>query len=611
MSLWNRVKTIALILITTVLVQAQQSEKTNKPAQTGPGTASSVTAIEGTWAVTPLLLKGAATPGGSGQLLEFGEAYQTSSFLAFWARTGPDAKKDWVLFSWKDGQLTRVLQRGVEFVAPDSHKVIVRADTPIHVGKRLLYFTSIWPHHIYAWDGEKLVKVLSAGDELQFGNERYTIKRASVLDASPDGRALIGFENHTDGWAVHDGSSFTPVLKRGGELPGMPGVRIENFCRQGRWGAIACETPRLLDDGSVLASLTVSEGGRKRSSLFRIFPQRTEVMVEQDTAFVGCDAQRLILPSEAPVRVTTQCGAYTFTFNRGEAGKPLEMEMAEVISDKQTSSVQKKSLGVVSKVALGGGQGLVVTRWIAPSVWEKRLRDVSQIRLGEKDNSVLVFSWITPRDVLSATPQAFAMDDVYLNQILVSYAGKLWMVEYDSIGDLRDHVYSWVSPARDSPRSLAELVDFERKGFLGIKIRSYPHLYFWNGEKLSSVAWEESVGISTATVADLLQRHAYQSTTGGGLETYEEAEAAGRIAHFRIRAIPGPIGGVRVQLPDLGVKPRTWYVPANSTDGKLQQPPRFPLAEHAISLADVISWKEDEVLALSEEGLFRLRRAKE
>ena len=142
-----------LALLILVLLQSPASlAGQTAPAAQGPGTAPSATAVEGSWSATPLVMKGVAAPDGSGQLLEFGAAYTTESFLAFWARTGPSPKEEWVLFSWKDGQLTRVLQRGVEFVAPDSRKVTVRADTPIHVGKRLLYFSPTLPDHIYAWD---------------------------------------------------------------------------------------------------------------------------------------------------------------------------------------------------------------------------------------------------------------------------------------------------------------------------------------------------------------------------------------------------------------------------------------------------------------------------
>jgi hypothetical protein len=542
------------------------------PATQVPGTVPSASAVEGTWSVTPLVMKGVAAPGGSGQLLEFGEAYPTESFLAFWARTGPDPKKDWVLFSSKDGQLTRVLQRGVEFVAPDSRKVTVRWDTPIHVGKRLLYFSPAYPDHIYAWDGETLVKVLSAGDELQFRDEQFTIKRARVLDASPDGKALVYWDapsQHASGWALHDGSSFIPLMRRGGELPGMPGASIENPRCLGECAATANETARLLGDGSILASLHVKAGARDQFALFRVFPQRTDVIVEHGSAFIGCDAQRLIFPSEAPpIRLTVRCGQRTFELSRREKGNRWEEE--------ETSSAEKK-----------------------------RSHDFSAIMYGEGKTSV-AFSYVNLGKVLAATPQGFAMQDGLQGEILVLYAGKVWMAEQPPIAGSLYPLDSAVFLAPDSPRALATMVTVEREGqwkLKGrVKIRSHPHLYFWNGEQLASVAWEDTVGINSAAVPALLQK------PEGGLFQSDE-DAAGDFGHIKMRAIPGPIGGVRVQLPALGDKPRSWYVPADSTDGTLQQPPRFAVAEHAITLADVISWKEDEVLALTEEGLFRLRRA--
>lgn len=66
--------------------------------------------LRGTWEAKPLAAKGAAGPAGSATLLEFGEADVTDSLVAFWARTDPKPKEGWVLFSWKDGKLTRVLQ---------------------------------------------------------------------------------------------------------------------------------------------------------------------------------------------------------------------------------------------------------------------------------------------------------------------------------------------------------------------------------------------------------------------------------------------------------------------------------------------------------------------
>lgn len=593
-----KVLTSVLSLLTLVLLQGAVSlaGQTASTAQV-PGEAPSAAAVEGNWSVTPLAAKGAAAPGGTGQLLEFGDVYTTESFLAFWARTGPDPDKDWVLFSWKDGQLTRVLQQGVEFVAPDSRKVTVRADTPIHAGKHLLYFSPTLPDHIYAWDGEKLVKVLCAGDELQFGDERFTIKRARVLDASPDGKALVYWDapgQHASGWAVHDGSRFTPRMRRGGELPGMPGVRVDNPRCLGECAATADEKLRLLEDGSVLATLAVTGGGPRRGALFRVFPEKTEVVVESGTAFVGCDAQRLISPSEAPLQLTARCGDYTLTFSRQAAGKSLEVEAVEVAPDNQTPSAQKKRLGVVSRLSFGWR-----IEYGTRSAQKIRLDGKSGLILGEGDDAGLAFSWTRPEDLLAATPQALVVSDYFLGAF-VSYAGKFQPVAYPSRMAFID---SWVFLSSDSPRGLAEGVSEERKGVLSVKVRPHPLLYFWNGEKLSSVAWAESVGISPATVAELLER---PMRFGRYLD---DAQSGAKAAHISIRAIPGPIGGVSVRLPDLGDKPRTWYVPANSTDGKLQAAPRFAVADHAISLAGVISWEGDEILALTEEGLFRLRRA--
>ncbi len=456
---------------------AAQQQSAPAPATPAPSAAPSATAVEGTWSATPLLIKGAAVPGGSGQFLEFGEAYTTESFLAFWARTGPDMQKDWVLFSWKNGQLTRVLQRGVGFVGPDSRKVKVGEGSPtILLGKRLLYISPTYPAHVYAWDGEKLVKVLSAGDELQFGNERYTIKRANALDTAPAGKVLIAFaapSQHATGWVIHDGASFTPLLAMR-SLSIKCSVQTWEFTCLDEWDAMGYWTVRLLTD---------------------------------------------FLPSVSQLPTISQLAR--------DKGKNVCPSL--------------RSWG-----ATGGVHGRF-TRW--------------------------------NRGWLELEPSLFP----------------------SSLLPGQQNYRNWVSLAPDAPRSLAAEVEVEWKGkaFLRGTFRSHPHLYFWNGEKLSSVAWEESIGLSPAAVTDLSEKPGFSERL---------ADDAGNIAHIRIRAIPGPIGGVSVQLPDLGDKPRTWYVPANSTDGHLQQPPRFAVAGHVITLADVVSWKEADVVALTEEGLFQLRR---
>ena len=142
------------------------------------------------------------------------------------------------------------------------------------------------------------------------------------------------------------------------------------------------------------------------------------------------------------------------------------------------------------------------------------------------------------------------------------------------------------------PDSLRALVTMRVSGRHG-QGSSYPAIYFWDGEKLSSVVWEDALGLPPDAVRGLLRAHRKGPTEA------------------KIRAIPGPAGGVIVTLPPLGGAPATWYVPSNSADGKLQPVPRFPVEGRVITLADVISWKEpNEVLTQTEEGYFLLRRTR-
>jgi hypothetical protein len=130
------------------------------------------------------------------------------------------------------------------------------------------------------------------------------------------------------------------------------------------------------------------------------------------------------------------------------------------------------------------------------------------------------------------------------------------------------------------------------------KFQSYPGLYFWDGEKLSSVAWEEALGLSPSAVVEQLQ----QKPKFG--QTYMSM-----VQSISLRSIPGPIGGVSVRLPLPADSRVNWFIPANSTDGKLQPAPRFPISGHDITVADVLAWRGmDEVLAETHEGIFLLTR---
>jgi hypothetical protein len=261
-----------------LLAQEDPVRLAPKPALEGP-----VSQVEGLWRLTSLVLKGAPAPGTNGQFQEFGETYVMENTLAFWSRFGA-GDKEWGLFSIREGKLSNVFVNGVEFIAPDSRKIKVLRGDPyrgvIHAGKGMLYLSYTFPDHLYGWDGDRLVRVLCAGDQLEVSGTRYTVKSAKLHDVGPDGRALIYYHANKprdmDGWVLHDGTNFTPLWKEGDSLPGMSGVQIKDLSS----GA------RLLEDGSILATLEVT-GAPYKKALFRLSRDKAEKIIEEKFTWRG------------------------------------------------------------------------------------------------------------------------------------------------------------------------------------------------------------------------------------------------------------------------------------------------------------------------------------
>jgi hypothetical protein len=283
----SRVAFLLLLFPTLLHVAAAQS---TLPAQ--PPTPI-VSSVEGAWRMTPLVLKGAPAPETTGQFQEFGETYALENALVFWARFGP-SDKDWGLFSLREGKVSKVFLQNVEFVAPDGRKVKVRREPAssvlLHAGKRMLYISMTDPDHVYGWDGERLVRVLCAGDQLEVSGIRYTVKRATVINVDSEGRALLYYDanepQHLNGWVLHDGTSFTPLWKEGDSLPGMPGVQIKNLSA-GHFCIFSCVgAPWLLEDGSILAPLEVT-GAPYKKALFRIARDKTEKIIAEGSQEAG------------------------------------------------------------------------------------------------------------------------------------------------------------------------------------------------------------------------------------------------------------------------------------------------------------------------------------
>jgi hypothetical protein len=236
--------------------------------------------LEGQWEAVPLAKTGTKTPDGSGEFAEFRETYATESFVVFYGRLAAPRAKDVGIFSWKDGKLSTISLDG-----PDGRKMSIYPDR-IFAGKRLVYFSSVMPDHLYGWDGEKMTCVACAGQELEYRGVKHTLKRAWVLDVSPGGNVLVYWDapkQNANGWATHDGNTLKAVWKEGDELPGMSGVQTKNLS-SGRGCYMGCvPTPKLLDDGSIVGVIEVT-GAPYKKALFRVAAERAEALLAEKEA---------------------------------------------------------------------------------------------------------------------------------------------------------------------------------------------------------------------------------------------------------------------------------------------------------------------------------------
>lgn len=509
-------------------------------AQTPPDLpqASATSQLEGTWRLTPLVTKGAPAPEASGQFQEFGETYVMENMLAFWARFGP-SDKDWGLFSTKDGKVSRIFLENVEFVAPDSRKVKAHRIGLLASGffpaKRILYISMRYPEHVYAWDGERLVRVLCAGDQLEVGEVRYTVKRATVLDVGPDGRALIYYDankpQHINGWVLHDGTSFTPVLKEGDSLPGMPGVQIKNLSAGPSCIFHCVGMPKLLGDGSVLAALELT-GAPEKAAFFHIAPDKTEKIGVEMTAGFAMNLR-------------------PFEFSERRLGDLLVARLE----------------GFVMEVSLGEKY---VSAYSTSYFLEPRLLFYHQ-------GKAQVATYVGEREytALGSEGAGFMFDEgAYLSA--------------------------------DSPRALVTLkvTKLKRHWTKTATEAFFPGLYFWNGEKLSAVPWEEALGMDIPAVLK-----AMETKSGSILKPSLSLVRPMEIKEIRLRTISGPISGVGVLLPMSGSTVARWFIPSDSVDGKLERGPQFEGAGRPVNVADVLTWKSpEEALVELDDGFFLLTK---
>jgi hypothetical protein len=537
----SRLAFLLLLFPTFLHVAAAQS---TLPAQ--PPTPI-VSSVEGPWSMTPLVLKGAPAPETTGQFQEFGEAYILENALVFWARFGPRAK-DWGVFSVREGKVSTVFLRDVEFLAPDGRKVKARTDSPVllHAGKRMLYISMTYPDHVYGWDGERLVRVLAAGDQLEVGGVRYKVKRATVINVNSEGRALLYYDanepQHLNGWVMHDGTSFTPLWKEGDSLPGMPGVQIKNLSA-GHFCYVHCVgTPWLLEDGSILAPLEVT-GAPYKKALFHIAHDKTEAMITEEFQGAGSLDGKLLA---AVKRFLTEDMA--FPGARGDF-----FGMGEVLAARSNSFLlSMTSFGTEIK------QG-------KDSPW------MPFVVLLFYDHGQLRVAGVEDREFKK-------MPHHWYDKLNVEFA-------FDRAMFL----------APDSPRLLLTLRVSKRTE--GIDF-SFPGLRFWNGEKLSTVPWETALGMDPATALKMLElkpEHLWNEV---------------QVKTIGLWRVSGPVSGVGVLLPATGPSGPRWFVGSNSVNGQLEQSPQFQVAGRTVTVANVIAWRSPkEALVQLEDGFFLLTKA--
>lgn len=502
--------------------------------------------LPGAWQIKPLLTRGASTPDNTGKFQEFGDTYVTENLVAFWGRWG-DGAKDWALFSWKDGKVSRILPDGAEFTAPDGRKIVVNrvpssaggtstiratlgreqeANGPssmIRAGRRMLYISTRNPEHVYGWNGETLTRVLGGGETLKLESVQYEVKKAAVLDVDRSGRALLYWDAskpEAEGWVLHDGINFAPLWKEGDALPGRPAEeRIKNLS-SGPSCVFKCVPPaRLLPDGSLLAAVETTKVG---PSLVRLSRDKAEILES---------SPRRILAAE---------------------GTNYVADLSRSVSEMQVSGLSMRQYEVLHLNLL------------------LSLGDMSYQREGFPDEQGLILV-------------GSGLDSGYEDAAFL---------------------------APDSPRALVAW----RLSGVGMKrgwtkaemtASAWLDLYLLNDHGLTRIDWESALGLDRAAA-----QQALKSSVSGVYVSRMSGQMGDVLAQrIRLRQLDGPVPGVQVELPNIGNGVRRWFVPATSTDGKLERGPKFNLPGRTVNVADVLAWKgPDTALVGLDDGYFLLER---
>jgi len=248
-----------------------------------------------TWVAEPLLRTGDTLPGGK-SVVAIGQQYWIGSGgLAFWARFGPNEKKDWGLYSWREGAIRLIAQEDVPFTEPDGlSKAVSRdvawssASTIIVPGANHLYlqFTVQRRYRVYSWDGERLASVLAPGESLRIREASHRIATTriatSLAPALPSphegvwtplderGRVLVEVEtaepHKTTACFALDGSTAALVAAGGDIVAG------------GTLGGVDCARVKVFGDRTVLPA-SVTSGQRTRWGYCLLGPDTSAMLV--------------------------------------------------------------------------------------------------------------------------------------------------------------------------------------------------------------------------------------------------------------------------------------------------------------------------------------------
>jgi len=215
---------------------------------------------------------------------------ETLDALSDRARTLESAKRwntktpgyDWVLFSVRDGRLTRICTDGPPVSLPGYPKAYIRPTTSKIVPMKdhvLISFNNggmlATEQGYVAWNGQQFSEFIHG--EMSFKTSAGDFKVGNIYDLGKDERGALWIllnaknnrGNQTMYW-IQDGTAFTPILSTIGKFPGTQhDVKINSFI----------PSQFVLPSGLLLQA----DGGKLRGSVLRIRESQTEELVKWAT----------------------------------------------------------------------------------------------------------------------------------------------------------------------------------------------------------------------------------------------------------------------------------------------------------------------------------------